>query len=74
VSASRARGAADVRKGAGGEVDGAASSPRKRKRPDQAKVGRPFCAVIKVLPTAGLVDLGKEVMHELQVRLCDGED
>jgi hypothetical protein len=48
---------------------GAARAPRKRKRPDQAEVGTPLGAVIKLLPTDGLVGLGEEVMQELAVRI-----
>jgi hypothetical protein len=46
----------------------AARAPRKRKRPVQAEVGTPLGAVIKLLPTEGLVGLGEEVMQELAVR------
>jgi hypothetical protein len=52
----------------------AARAPRKRKRPDQAEVGTPLGAVIKLLPTDGLVGLGTEVMQELAIRIRGVED
>jgi hypothetical protein len=79
VAARRAREDAAVLPGVGvmgkdGGMVAAARSPGKRKWMNPAAVGTPVGVVIKMMPTAGLVTLNREVVKELEDRLSCVEE